>query len=60
MVLNFIAIALVISLLVPGSMLSAFDSPPRTERMVQLPAKQASLESGRCTRFGQEARQPRC
>jgi hypothetical protein len=60
MVLNFIAIALVISLLVPGSMLSAFDSPPRTERTVQLPVKQASLEARRCTRFGQEARQPRC
>jgi len=43
MVLNFIAIALVISLLMPGSMLSAFDSPARTERLAQLPVKQASL-----------------
>jgi hypothetical protein len=61
MVLNFIAIALVISLLMPGSMLSAFDSSAKTERMAQLPVKQASLaEARRCTRFGQEARPPRC
>jgi hypothetical protein len=47
MVLNFIAIALVIALLVPGSMLSAFDSPTRTQRIARLPVKQASLTEAR-------------
>lgn len=61
MVLNFIAIALVISLLMPGSMLSAFDSPARAQRIVQLPLKQAPLmEARRCMRFEQEERPASC
>jgi hypothetical protein len=60
MVLNFIAIALVISLLMPGSMLSAFDSPARAQRITQLPVKQTSLKGHRCIRFEQKAQSTSC
>jgi hypothetical protein len=56
-VLNFIAIALIISLLMPGSMLSAFDSPAKSQRIAQLPIERAAPA---CTRFEQEAQIRRC
>lgn len=57
MVLNFIAIALIISMLVPGSMLSAFDSPAKSQRIAQLPTEPAAQA---CIRFEQEAQTRRC
>jgi hypothetical protein len=52
MVPHFIAISLVMLLLTPGSMLSAFDDPARAERIAQLSGAQAWLtKTGRCIPF---------
>ncbi len=60
MVLYFVAVGLVISLLMPGSMLSAFDSPASTQRLAQLPVKQVlPTGTGRCMRFEQKERNRR-
>jgi hypothetical protein len=56
MELQFIAISLVILLLTPGSMLSAFEGPAGAQRITQLPAAQAfPTDAARCIRFEQEA-----
>lgn len=61
MVPHFIAISLLMLLLTPGSMLSAFESPVRAQRLAQLPEAQAvSTEAGQCIRFKQEGRLTSC
>ncbi len=62
MVLHFIAVSLVILLLTPGSMLSAFDRPARAQRIVQFPLARAfpAPEAGQCIRFEHETRPKSC